>query len=460
MKIVVLNGSPKGDISVTMQYVHYIQKKFPQHELKIVNISQRIKSIEKKDSVFRGIIDEIKSADAVLWAFPLYYFLVPSQYKRFIELIFEKNAEKAFKDKYAAVLSTSIHFYDHTAHNYMNAVCDDLGMKYVGFFSADMSDLMEEDGRKKLLQFAENFFETVENSDLTSRNFNPVTSSDFNYTPGDVPKRIGNRDKNVLILTDAENAQTNLSQMVEQFANAFSNKAEVINLNDVDIKGGCLGCIQCGYDNQCVYGDKDGYMAFHETKVKTADILILAGAIKDRYLSAKWKAFFDRSFFRGHVPSLMGKQIGYIISGPLRQIPNLRQILEAYTQIQHANLAGFVTDEAEDSAKMDSLLQDFGKRLIRFADRNYISPHTFLALGGILLFRDSVWGRLRFPFVADHKAYKKLGLYDFPQKQYKTRIVTAIMMLLTKFPKMREEIYTRRIKPEMIKPLQKIVEEK
>jgi hypothetical protein len=35
MKIVVLNGSPKGEYSVTLQYVHYIQKKFPGHEWKI-----------------------------------------------------------------------------------------------------------------------------------------------------------------------------------------------------------------------------------------------------------------------------------------------------------------------------------------------------------------------------------------------------------------------------------------
>jgi len=49
MKIVVLNGSPKGDISVTMQYVHFIGRNFPEHELKIVNISSRIKAIEKDD---------------------------------------------------------------------------------------------------------------------------------------------------------------------------------------------------------------------------------------------------------------------------------------------------------------------------------------------------------------------------------------------------------------------------
>ena len=47
MKIIVLNGSPKGEISITMQYINYIQKKFKQHELKIINIAQRINQIEK-----------------------------------------------------------------------------------------------------------------------------------------------------------------------------------------------------------------------------------------------------------------------------------------------------------------------------------------------------------------------------------------------------------------------------
>src|SRR5271157_3875829 len=158
MKIVVLNGSPKGDVSVTMQYVHFLQKKFLQHELKILNISQRLPVIEKDEEKFREVIDEVRSADGVLWAFPLYYLLVHAHYKRFIELIFERGVKSAFQGKYTAALSTSIHFYDHTAHNYINAICDDLDMKYVGFFSANMPDLLEEKKRKELTLFAEHFF--------------------------------------------------------------------------------------------------------------------------------------------------------------------------------------------------------------------------------------------------------------------------------------------------------------
>jgi len=131
-------------------------------------------------------------------------------------------------------------------------------------------------------------------------------------------------------VADIESHHKNLIRMIERFKASFSTEIETINLRDLHIKGSCLGCIHCGYDNQCVYEGKDDYIDFYNKKVKAADILVLAGTIKDRYLSARCKMFFDRSFFNGHKPSLAGKQVGFIISGPLSQIPNLKQVLEAY----------------------------------------------------------------------------------------------------------------------------------
>ena len=61
-------------ISVTMQYVHFIQNKFPQHELNIFNIAQKINGIEKNQNSFGQIINAVKTADGILWAFPLYCF--------------------------------------------------------------------------------------------------------------------------------------------------------------------------------------------------------------------------------------------------------------------------------------------------------------------------------------------------------------------------------------------------
>jgi multimeric flavodoxin WrbA len=457
MKITVLNGSPKGNLSVTMQYVNFIQKKFPHHELKILNIASQIKKIEKDEKAFQEIMDEVRSSEGVLWAFPLYYLLVSSQYKRFIELIWEKGATGIFKNKYTAVLSTSIHFFDHTAHNYMNAICDDLEMKYLGSFSAGMYDLLSRKGREKWILFASEFFDGIQNHVPTSKRFSPLLYRTFDYVQGPVGHKISARGKRVLILTDLKDPHTNLGRMIERLKNSFMDEVKVTNLHQVDIKGGCLGCLQCGYDYQCSYGNQDEYVHFYKDQVKNADILILAGTIQDRYLSSRWKMFFDRSFFHTHTPSLIGKQVGFILSGPLRQIPNLRQILEAYTEYQQANLVDIITDEEEDSKILDARLQHLAERGILLAEKNYIKPQTFLSVGGMKIFRDDVWGKLRFPFQADHQFYKKHHLYDFPHRKYKSRLMNSLLILLTKIPSMRKEIYRKRIKEEMLKPFQKVV---
>jgi len=375
MKIAVLNGSPKGDLSVTMQYILYIQKKFPQHELKIINVAQQIKTIEKNEEKFQSIIEEIKFSDGVIWAFPLYVMLVSSQYKRFIELISERNVESAFKDKYAALVCTSIHFYDHTAINYINAICDDLEMKFVRYFSADMMDLMEDEQRENLISFAEDFFYMAENKLSTSRRYPPLKSREFKYTPSGLineKEKIKVNGKRISIITDSTDENSNLGKMIKSFQDCFSSKVEVINVNDVDIKGGCLGCIKCGYDNQCVYNDKDGFTEFYNTKFKTPDIIIRALTIKDRYFSSRWKLVLDRGFFNGHIPTIIGRQIGYIISGPLGQISNLRQIINAMIELADNNLVDIITDEYGESRDIDLMLYNLAKRLVTFSNSNFI----------------------------------------------------------------------------------------
>ena len=110
MKITVLNGSPKGDQSVTMQYMNYIEKKFPGHKFTRFNITSTIKKIERDEKAFDEIIDSVRKSDGVIWAFPLYFLVVHAGYKRFVELISLKGAESAFKGYkgYPASICTSV----------------------------------------------------------------------------------------------------------------------------------------------------------------------------------------------------------------------------------------------------------------------------------------------------------------------------------------------------------------
>jgi len=450
MRIAVLNGSPKGEVSVTMQYVHFLEQRFPEAEFKIFDVALKIKKLEKDDKAFGEIIAGISSADAVLWAFPLYFLVVCSQYKRFIELIFEKNAVSAFHGKPAACLTTSINFFDYTAHNYINAVCDDLQMKFFGSFSAEMNDLLKTKERQRLKSFGALFMKAIKEGTPAIRNNKPLISSEVVFEAGEITP-VKTEGKKVLIVADNLAENPNLQKMVERLRQTFSPAAELVQLKGVDIKGGCLGCMQCAFDNICVYEGKDGFIDFFNTKIKTADILFLAGAIHDRYLSSLWKCFFDRSFFNGHTPFLKGKQIGFVISGPFSQIYNLREIFEASIGIQQASINGFVSDDLGSSAEINVAMQSMASRSVAQSILGYIPPPTFYQVAGNKLFRDAIWGRLRPVFQADHRYYKEHGMYNFPQKNYKWRMINSILVLLTKIPAVRRE-FIKRMKKEMIKP--------
>ncbi len=453
MKITVLNGSPKGQYSVTIQYVHYIEKKFPQHDLKIINISQRINKIEKDENVFNEIIDEVKSSDGVVWSFPVYYDIVPSQYKRFIELIWEKEAQEAFKNKYAATLSTSAHFSDHTAHMYLTGICGDLDMIFVDHYSAETDDLLKEVERNRLIGFADYYFESIEKKYPTSAQAVPLTYRSFEYIPGKVEKKIDIGDKKILLVTDSDEKESNLGRMIERFRNLFTGGIEVVNINDIDIKGGCMGCAHCWYDNICVYND--GYSEFFKSKIIPADILIFAGEIKDRYVSAKLTQFLERSFFNHHKPIFAGKQWGRIFSGPVNQLPHMPDIINIDAECSGANNAGIISDEYGDSAMLDTVIQNFAERLVRLSDRKYIRPLSFLGYGATKIVRDLIW-KIRFILPDDHKYYKENGLYDFPYKDLKAIAIILFITPLIKIPAFRKGL-TKNMKTIMIKPYQKII---
>jgi multimeric flavodoxin WrbA len=448
MKIVVLNGSPKGDVSVTMQYVAYLRKKFPGHAYEILNVAQDVRKIERDTAAWDAVIGSTRSADLVLWAFPLYYMVVCSQYKRFIELIFERNAQDAFAGTYAASLSTSIHYFDQTAHAYIHAVSDDLGMKYLGFYSAEMRDLLSGEERERLEKFASVLFGSVKEQYPVQRENAPLVWPAHAYVPGPRQNPVPSGTKKVVILTDSDGSSPDLDAMTDRLLKNFSGPVEMVNLHDVDIRGGCLGCCRCGYDNTCVY--TDGYTGFFKDTLVPADIIIMAGSVRDRYLSSIWKQFFDRSFFNGHIPALAGKQIGFVIAGPLRQLPTLKEVLTAWADNGGCH-AQFVTDEVSASGELDALLDAMAARLLQCAETGYLPPRTFYAVGGQKVFRDNIYSGMRLVFQADYRYYRDHGKFDFPQADLTTRLMNAVLVPLTRIPGFRKKVFAD-MKHHMIAP--------
>ena len=68
MKICVINGSPKGNYSITIHTMLYLEKLYPEHTFEYLNIGQQIKYFEK--DLFKAI-KVMQESDLILFSYPV-----------------------------------------------------------------------------------------------------------------------------------------------------------------------------------------------------------------------------------------------------------------------------------------------------------------------------------------------------------------------------------------------------
>ena len=402
MKIAVINGSPKGKYSITLQTVRYLGLIYPEHEFVTLDVGQRIKALERDFTEAGKLLSE---ADAVIFSYPVYTFLAPSQLHRFIELAKADGVD--LSGKFATQISTSKHFYDVTAHKYIEENAIDLGMKYVRGLSADMEDLLTEVGKNDAKKFFDRFLWSIENDVYVAKG-ERIAYTQTPVTPLDIESE-KSEEKDVLILTDETNPDSNLSGMIARFRAALPYKTRVVNISEYPLSGGCLGCFRCAVSEKCVY--KDGFDKFLREEIQTADAIVYAFTVSDHSMGARFKMYDDRNFCNGHRTVTVGMPVGYLVSGNYSAEHNLRTVIEARAETGGNFLAGVATDEASTDTAVDKLAAS-----LDFAIKTgHTAPKNFWGVGGMKIFRDLIF-EMRGMMRADHKFYKKQGIYDFPKR--------------------------------------------
>ena len=402
MNILVINGSPKGNNSITLQTVLYLEKLNPNHKFNILNVGAKIKSLEKD---FTPAIEAIRAADVLLFSYPVYTFIAPCQLHRFIELMKEHGVNVA--GKAATQITTSKHFYDITAHQYIQDNCQEMGMNFIRGLSADMEDLTTKKGQKQATDFWNHFCWCVEKEYFEPVYVRPVTLALHQAT---VPAHSSaNLDGDVVIVTDCTPENESLAAMIARFQAVLPKKTRIVNISEYPFKGGCLGCFNCAVDGTCIY--KDGFDTFLREDIQKADAIVYAFTIRDHSMGARFKMYDDRQFCNGHRTVTIGMPVGYLVSGCYSVETNLQTIIEGRANVGQNILAGVATDEFDPNAEIDRLADS----LVYALEHKNVGPQNFLGIGGMKIFRDLIYqmqGMMR----ADHKFFKAQGQYDFPQK--------------------------------------------
>jgi multimeric flavodoxin WrbA len=436
MKVLVLNGSPKGEYSITFQTVLYLEKKFSEHYFRFLHVGRRIKSLEKD---FSEAAEAIKEADLLLFSYPVYTFIAPSQLHRFMELL--KDSGLDLSRKFVTQVTTSKHFYDVTAHKYIQENCGDLGMKYINGLSADMDDLLTENGRKTAKAFFEYVSWCVKNDIYETIPKSSVKPAHIKVTPSSPTP--GKKKKDVVIVTDRPDRQ--LQDMIDRFQAVLPYESRVTDISSYPIKGGCLGCFHCASSGKCIYND--GFDDFLRNHIQTADAIVYAFTIKDHSMGSLFKMYDDRQFCNGHRTVTMGMPIGYLISGNYPAEENLRMIIEGRSEVGGNFLAGVACDEIDPDGEIDKL----AARLSYAMEQKLVMPRNFYGVGGMKIFRDLIW-LMRGLMKADHRFYKQHGFYDFPQKKKGTAFKMYLVGALMSSPKLKAKMGNK-MNEGMIAPL-------
>ena len=440
MKVLIINGSPRGRFSVTLQSCLYLEQAFPEHEFEFLNAGSGIHVFERDMS---GATEAVASCDLLIFAYPVYDFLVPSQLHRFIELLKASGAD--FTGVFASQLSTSLHFYDMTAQRFIEDNCNDMGMRVVKGLSAGTEDLLTEQGRSELEAFFRYAVFCVEN-EISEPSRSPAPAAQREYEcclePSKKPE-----DYDTVIVGDLREEDESLRAMVKDFAAAFPYKTRFVNIADFQFKGGCLGCLNCRYDGRCVYDD--GFDAFL-ADIYRADAIVYAFTPRDHSMGARFKMFDDRGFFTALRDRARGKPTAYIINGEYETEENLIAVLEARSEMSQSFLAGFASNTAQ--------LQSVAKKLAYALEHKYAPPQDFRGIAGQKLLRDWLWP-VRGISRADNEYFKAHGLYDFPQRKWLYSLRLSVLGLLMRNEKLRAKIEPR-LNHRRLAPYRKLLKQK
>ena len=407
MEILVINGSPKGKYSTTLQTGKYLEILHPEHSFSYLDAGAKIKQYEKDFSAAKAAIEK---AELIIFSYPVYTFLVPSQLHRFIELM--KASGIDFSGKYVSQISTSMHFYDITAHEFIRENSLDMGLRYIEGLSAEMDDLTKEKGQLEARSFFDHLIWSIDNALYESGR---SASPEAKHMPVSVSESSAEKTGDIVIVADLVEDDTQLSDMIRRFSSVCTRNTRLVNIHEFKFKGGCLNCFNCSKDGVCIYND--GFQELLRDTIQSAEAIVLAFSIKDHSMGSVFKTYDDRQFCNGHRTVTMGKAFGYIISGDISREENLRTVIKARAEVGGNYLAGIASDEFEPDREIDKLALNIAYAV----DKGYTRPANFYGVGGMKIFRDLIWlmqGVMR----ADHKFYKAHGQYDFPQKKTGTML--------------------------------------
>ena len=127
---------------------------------------------------------------------------------------------KDFNGTWILNFPTKKHWKLNSEYEYIEENAIDLNMRYIRGLSADMEDLLKDQGRKDAEMFFDYFLWSASKNIYVNTNQKERTSPILATLPEKA--KMKSNQKDVVIITDNTNSDSNLAVMIKRFENIFS----------------------------------------------------------------------------------------------------------------------------------------------------------------------------------------------------------------------------------------------
>ncbi len=265
MKVCILSCSPKGENSLTLSSVRFLEKFYPNDEFR-VHITA---SVNCPDEAVKSCAD----ADLVLFAASIFHLNVHAQMMSMLDDLLAKlktAKNNDLSDTFFTCVTTSNFLYDVGAHAYIKHWADNNHLNYLRILSLKDDSVLEEWGREELFRWFQYTKDTIEYR-----------------RSGGIPKVT--KPRRVSIINDGLSSER--TDRVKELYEERGCEVKVFNIQDKVIKP-CVACFACYSNRKCCI--EDDFEKLVDDIGTGADIFVTMGNLKCGMLSQQYKFFTDR----------------------------------------------------------------------------------------------------------------------------------------------------------------------
>lgn len=402
MNILVINGSPKNNYSITLQHVLFLKKHFKQDHFEFFNVKNQVEKVD--EDTISDLIDRIAVCDLLLFSYPVYTMSVPYALMNLMESLLKHVNRYKLMETYVSQITTSKHIFDTTAHDYMQTCFRDLGLNILSGHSADSEDLLCDQGQKELIAYMDRLIYQVKTKKKMSHDIIPVKTEQEAFVY-EINAEHEKKISNIVVVYNGLTYSDNLKEMIKAFDNMCRYRIHLLDLSNHHFEQSCKGCLACQFKMKCdIYDDFD---KMYQEKIDQASVVIIASDIKYHYLDKLFKLLEERAFLKGFDNQGNQQGIGYLLSSEIAYDHHLMTIIKAKAAYNNS----YLLDVVEHNQHTQVAIENLCDQVHYYLEKTPYPEKNFYGLAGFDYYKRVVYNH-RGVLKDVYKRLKKSKAYE------------------------------------------------